>query len=195
MPGRGRLGSVDGRLFADGDGWLRWTPDPAPDVTLRVQLEPEGGRQRIARLELEGEVSAKVLRSIPLGRIEASANVVFGHDSQTGSTTHSSVNDDRREVRSRGGWELDDDGELHEAPVHSTRSRSLVLDGAAPRTRKPEHFYENVAELYRELAVESSKPSVLIAEANDVPVTTVHRWVKEARRRELLPPGRTGTAG
>jgi hypothetical protein len=27
-----------------------------------------------------------------------------------------------------------------------------------------------------------------------VPVTTVHRWVKEARRRGLLGPGRRGGA-
>ena len=29
----------------------------------------------------------------------------------------------------------------------------------------------------------------------DVPVTTAHRWVKEARRRGFLPPGRKGRRG
>jgi len=34
-----------------------------------------------------------------------------------------------------------------------------------------------------------------LAEANGVPVSTVHRWVKEARRRGFLPPGRPGRSG
>jgi hypothetical protein len=33
-------------------------------------------------------------------------------------------------------------------------------------------------------------PARVPAEANDVPETTIHGWVKEARRRELMPQGR-----
>ncbi|HET7490228.1 MAG TPA: hypothetical protein VFJ85_20050 [Acidimicrobiales bacterium] len=59
----------------------------------------------------------------------------------------------------------------------------------------PDAFYEAVATTYRHLAATSSRPVVALAEANDVPVTTAQRWVKEARRRELLAPGRPGKAG
>ena len=38
----------------------------------------------------------------------------------------------------------------------------------------------------------SGRQRGLVAEANDVPVTTARRWVKEARRRGFLPPGRAG---
>jgi transposase len=39
-------------------------------------------------------------------------------------------------------------------------------------------------------------PAQTIAEANGVPVTTVHRWIREARRRGSLPPARgKGQAG
>ena len=34
-----------------------------------------------------------------------------------------------------------------------------------------------------------------LARTHGVPVTTAHRWVKEARRRGFLPPGSPGKAG
>jgi hypothetical protein len=36
---------------------------------------------------------------------------------------------------------------------------------------------------------------VALAEANDVPVTTAQRWIRVARLRGMLPPGRQGTSG
>ena len=59
----------------------------------------------------------------------------------------------------------------------------------------PDAFYDAVASVYRHLAGTSSRPVGDIAAANDVPVTTAQRWVKEARRRGLLPPGQPGKAG
>ena len=40
-----------------------------------------------------------------------------------------------------------------------------------------------------------ARPAARIAEANRVPLKTVHGWVAEARKRKLLPPGRQGKAG
>jgi hypothetical protein len=55
--------------------------------------------------------------------------------------------------------------------------------------------YRHVAEAYNETLAKTSAPApVLVAEA-DVPVPTVRRWIAEARRRGLLPPGRQGRAG
>ncbi|HET7416877.1 MAG TPA: hypothetical protein VFJ61_04535 [Solirubrobacterales bacterium] len=59
----------------------------------------------------------------------------------------------------------------------------------------PNAFYEAVATTYRHLSATSSRPVAALAEANEVPVTTAQRWVKEARRRGLLAPGRPGKAG
>lgn len=58
-----------------------------------------------------------------------------------------------------------------------------------------DRFYEAVAAAYRTLAHASAKPVVAIAEANDVPLTTAQRWVREARARGMLPPGRPGKSG
>lgn len=60
---------------------------------------------------------------------------------------------------------------------------------------RPDSFYESVAEIYRQLSATTAQPVAVLAEANQVPRTTAHRWVKEARRRRMLPPGRPGKAG
>jgi hypothetical protein len=59
----------------------------------------------------------------------------------------------------------------------------------------PDAFYDAIASSYRYLAATSPRPVAELAEANGVPVTTAQRWVKEARRRRLLAPGRPGKAG
>jgi hypothetical protein len=63
--------------------------------------------------------------------------------------------------------------------------------------KKPDAFYQRVGELYTMLAdAGSRRPAQEIADANEgVEVTTVHRWIKEARRRGLLGSGRRGKAG
>jgi hypothetical protein len=65
-----------------------------------------------------------------------------------------------------------------------------------PTTRdKGDDFYRAVGERYSALAQVVRGPSTILAEANSVPVSTVYRWVKEARRRGLLAAGRPGKAG
>ncbi|HUR17003.1 MAG TPA: hypothetical protein VMZ33_06935 [Candidatus Limnocylindrales bacterium] len=59
-----------------------------------------------------------------------------------------------------------------------------------PGGSKPDEFYRTVADAFGRLALVSASPASDIASANNVPVTTVHRWVKEARRRRFLPPAR-----
>lgn len=56
-------------------------------------------------------------------------------------------------------------------------------------------FTERVAEHYRYHAARTSAPAKAIAEAHGVPVTTVHRWIREARQLGKLPPGRQGRVG
>jgi hypothetical protein len=58
-----------------------------------------------------------------------------------------------------------------------------------------EAFYRRVGIAYRTYARMGQHPAPSIAMEADVPVTTVHRWVREARRRGHLPPGRQGQVG
>jgi hypothetical protein len=62
-------------------------------------------------------------------------------------------------------------------------------------SRYPNSFYERVVYLYRRLVAARDQPARRLAEENNVAETTVHRWIREARRRGLLPPGQIGRAG
>jgi hypothetical protein len=84
------------------------------------------------------------------------------------------------------------------APEAPPRARSAAIPQRL-RTNAvrgyPDAFYDSVASAYRHLATASPRPVADLAAANGVPTTTAQRWVKEARRRELLAPGRPGKAG
>jgi hypothetical protein len=70
------------------------------------------------------------------------------------------------------------------------RSRVRNLRLSVPEGQpKPDSFYRKVAHLYSEVQVNTARPAAVIAEANGIPVSTVHGWVKEARRRGLLAAG------
>ena len=147
------------------DGWYAWVGDTPESAAVRVRFTPrEDGRLRIDGLRVEGRVSAEVLRSIPVGRIEAAANAQLGHTAEPPR---------RRPVGARVPDSL----------------RSNAVRGY------PDAFYDSIAAAYRTLVTTTSKPVSELAAANDVPVTTAQRWVKEARRRGLLSPGHPGKAG
>lgn len=56
-------------------------------------------------------------------------------------------------------------------------------------------FYRSVATVYGALVGRVASPVRVIADANNTPMSTAHRWVKEARRRRFLSTGRPGKAG
>ena len=152
------------RLEPRDDGWHEWVDDPPLAVPVHVQLdEHDDGRVHVVAMHLEGLVSAEVLRSIPVGRIEALANALLHPHA------------------AEQGWRAD------------ARLPDEVLDESA--WRRSDEFYVAVAEIYRHLVAVSARPVAELAEANGVPRSTGHRWVKEARRRGMLPPGRPGKAG
>jgi len=155
-------------LVALDDGWHEWRdvpPGVEPELpTVRVRVaEGEDGRIHLVDLHVGGMVSAEVLRSIPVGRIEAAANAQL----------HPSAPD---EV---AGW------------PQATLTPALREDGRG----YADDFYTEVAVAYRHLAATTHRPVAHLADANNVPVSTAQRWVKEARRRSLLAPGRPGKAG
>jgi hypothetical protein len=74
-------------------------------------------------------------------------------------------------------------------------SRADEHAGAPARRPDPAEFYGHVALRYFELLRECHRPAAAMAEESGVPVSTVHRWIAEARRRGDLPKGRKGAAG
>ena len=88
------------------------------------------------------------------------------------------------------------------ALLHGAGSRRLGVPARIPDELRshatrgyPDRFYDAVAAAYHTLAPLTPKPVVALADANDVPVTTAQRWIREARNRGMLPPGRQGTSG
>lgn len=73
--------------------------------------------------------------------------------------------------------------------------------GECPIVRKPgpgrltDEFLSEVGDAYRWLANAKMKPSPTIADMAGVPVATARRWIYEARKRGIMPPGRPGRAG
>jgi hypothetical protein len=169
-------------LVALDDDWHEWR-DPAvagvgdaaggPRVRVRVG-EGDDGRIHLVELRVDGPLSAELLRSIPVGRIEAAANAQL-HPSAASPFD--------------GEWL---GAEAWPAPDPAVLPAGLRRDATGGY---PDEFYDAVAVVYRQLAAASHRPVAQMAGANDVPLTTAQRWVKEARRRGLLAPGRPGKAG
>jgi hypothetical protein len=183
--------------------------DPSRITTFWLRLG-EGSDRRLEVRELYlgdgSRLDTDLLRSVPLGRIEAGCN---------------SLEPLQRDIRARLGtpvpnvWKMFEDemgndfaaGVMMESgvPDRSWDSRARSVKPRRPslklpvpknsKSRYPDSFYEHFAAVYAFLVREGFPgPAKAVAQANAVPVTTVHRWAKEARRRGLLAPGRQGKA-
>lgn len=142
--------------------WIHWHLKSGIDLSGHV-AKSASGRAVFDQLTIYSQepITAELLRSLPLGRFEALAN---------GAGLFADA--DERSVKGEG--------------VTPAALRLRI-----PETRrKPDSFYKAVAKAFTAANRGSDRPAALIAEVNDVPVSTVHRWVKEARRRGLLAPGR-----
>jgi hypothetical protein len=178
-----------GRLFPVGGDWYEWRQEPAlaAPVLVRVAVSP-GGRLVLAGLRIDGPPTAELLRALPVGRIEAAANA------QLAVVDDALVPASAQRPRPTGpppaavdGWETTD-------PSVAAR-RPRAGDGNGPPRGRPDFFYLEIAQIYLEYAQASHRPAAELADVHSVPVTTAHRWIKEARRRGFLPPGRPGKAG
>ena len=147
-------------------GWFEWKDGARKGTKVLVKVdEAKDGRFNVTGLRIDGTVSAELLRSLPVGRIEATANAQL----------HGGVDKAARGGRSK--------------PQIAAKLRKSTPQGYT------DAFYDAVAIAYRGLVGTSSRPIGELATANEVPVTTAQRWVREARRRGKLPPGRPGKAG
>jgi hypothetical protein len=132
--------------------------------------------------------SSGAFRDIPVMRIEAAVN----------QPTHREVllplvaPQNMLEYTSPGGVRY---RVRPDAPVRPRRPRLRIADPGG--YRKPDEFYRQVAERYLWLAAITPRPAQELAEANDMPVPTVHRWIREAKARGLLllPSHREGGRG
>jgi hypothetical protein len=70
------------------------------------------------------------------------------------------------------------------------------FDFALPeRVPYPAEFFSAIADAYRWLSARGMAPGPALSEHFEVPLSTAHGWIKQARRRGLLPPGRKGKTG
>lgn len=145
------------------------------------------GRLVVAELRVVAPdgVSAEMLRRVPLGRIEAMVNSPELADAIRGDVEAASETE--REI-GPGAGELKDHEEM-EVHVRRRTRRDLKLRIPSER-RRPDEFYRQVAVAYATAAQTTRGAAQAVAAANDVPVSTVHRWMKEARRRGVAGAAR-----
>ena len=182
-----------GRLFPVDGGWCEWRQEPPLPGTVLVRIAPAaGGRLVLTGLRVDGVPTAELLRAIPVGRIEVAANAQLTIVDDAIVATATPGRRDAPAAREPAvlatGWETPDPSGAVPRRAEGRRTRG-------PNGRRPDDFYRQIARTYLELAQSSARPAADLAEANSVPVTTSHRWIKEARRRGFLPPGRPGKAG
>jgi hypothetical protein len=171
---------MSGRLFhLDGD-WYEWRQRPPLPGTVHVRVEAhDDGRLGLAELRVIGQPTSELLRAIPVGRIEATANA------QLTLVDASVVPAPTRRRPRRAG------GPKPPSPNDNGWEQAAATDARG----RPDSFYADIAAEYQDQTSRSPRPAADLADRHGVPVTTAHRWIKEARRRGLLAPGRPGKAG
>lgn len=175
---------MSGRLYhLDGD-WYEWRQRPALPGSVHVRVEAhDDGRLGLAELRVIGQPTSELLRAIPVGRIEATANAQL--TVVDASVVPAPV---RRRRRATAG--------APQPPTpNDTGWERPRPDAPTGQGGRPDRFYADVAAEYQHLTRMSRRPATDLADQYGVPVTTAHRWIKEARRRGLLAPGRPGKAG
>ncbi len=157
------------------DGWSRLDVGPGAQTFVR-EVEVDG-RQVLSGIRVE--VDGRPLRSIDLHAVPLTA-------------IEHALNDPLRRAVIAGVGGPSSRAEA----VRAAAAHRASLDVNAPTGRPyPDDFYRRVAAAYNALVSAGRSPAPALAEANSVPVTTVHGWTREARRRGALPPARKGKAG
>jgi hypothetical protein len=165
---------------------------------VHARLRYRGGRVFVTELYVHGDViTANTLRAIPMGRIEAMANAPEAHRESHGN--------ERGIVFVGPLAALAAKGPDRDVPMSELRERVPTRRSVSRRPKRkplrrpdgtdPEGFSRLVAEAYNSLVTTTSAPAKALADEAGVPVTTVHRWIREARQRGFLPPARKGRAG
>ena len=165
-----------------GAAWVRFTDD--------------GGRLVPAQVVLSGAVTTDTLRGLHLGRAEAWAN-------GPGAARLRAKMDDPAP---------DPAADLDQAvPRRRRRGKDTATapgrievpaGGPGPGRGRGDDFYRQVAAVYTAAAAQGQPPGDAVKKAagrrpdgDEWPPSTVNRWVREARRKGFLAPGRVGRVG
>lgn len=157
------------------------------DDRLRLDRDHPEARSAFAviremHITFHDGIGPRLVRELPLARIEAAVNQpAYRADVLDRSLTPNVAHIPFRPLMPFYVRWLD-------AKPSSRRRPNLKLRIPEGRGR-PDSFYAQVAERFAYLTTASQSPATDLAQANGVPTTTVHGWVKEARRRGLLPAG------
>jgi hypothetical protein len=177
------------------NGWARYFYDHTghgPILRLRLGPDPDSTADKPAMTVREvwvdiknARVGARVMRDLPLGRIEAAINQPLVYEalgSYVSIPTAVSIKfpSDLPDPDSGLDWWIIPPQSKRRAP----RLKLRIPEGPG---KKPDEFYRQVADRFTYLGTVSTRPANELAAANDVNVSTIHGWVKEARRRGLMP--------
>lgn len=200
----------DGATMLGTPGWLEIgldRSDGEPALRLFAKLEEQAGRGVITRLVIVGDrLDSSVLRAIPIGRIESALNhprlgFPTGLIQELDPATLEELA--RRGELFPAEWDAINgglDSYLEKVPeykseIHIRRRPTARPPLTRPDGTDPDGFSRRVAAAYNQVILTTGHPAPVLAAEADVPVTTVHRWIMEARRRGHLPPARRGRAG
>lgn len=192
-----RLDSLPNEYLAIGQGqWLYWYVPAFHDVKVHV-CAGDRGRLVIDQLHVKASgraaapsnrsvtchaIDPSSVRELTLGRLETLINSPAVSEAILGDVTSPNLSPEARRLPSAASLEKS------ARPVAGSEGLSLEI----PSTyRKTDEFYAQVARLFEAAAQASTQPAIDIANANGLPKTTVHRWIREARRRGVMKPTRT----
>jgi len=187
MPERVTVYDIDGlpgRVAPGQRGWLYWDLGKLLDV--RIQIREVLGRYQVSAVlvqacDADEGVTGRDLRSLPIGKLESWLSSEPLRLAVASAWRDPEAMDFRPEAtKAFAGF----DSMEAPVPIQMDRSDVSALRLDVPNVRKRDDaFYAEVARVFDLASAMSPRPAIEIAEANGVPVSTVHRWLKEHRRR------------
>lgn len=164
--------------------WAVWYLPNGPDIRIRLDFTNErvvvGAVAVVARPTWS--IRPADLRDVPIGRLEAILN-----DPALARALALAQRSGRIpiDLSPTGSSEPEDAFYLEAVPASPV---SFELRGLRD-TPRPREFYQDLAAAWSAaLAAGNKDPAAIIATANGVAVSTVHRWVRVARRLHAMAP-------
>jgi hypothetical protein len=184
--------SIPGRPTVAGEGWVHAEGDPLPHpVSIRVKQDADGRLVATGLLiEADRELTARDLR-FPLASVIADLAASKPHARKKLA----------REYFANFGIELVFEGSESESPTVTSWRWLAPVSGRVPRRTRPgprghDHaFYRDIADAYKRAQREHpQRPIQTLMDDFGYSEAQIHRHLRGARERELLPPTTRGRA-